>query len=244
MTGFDSWRTPGGQPLRKDHKNWLPPRRSPSWMDDLNDSVRSGASQRSTQVGSNEIVVGFTDSVANSPDKPYYTALNRRAAICLRLSPVNAPSIESLFPVNQKGANIHFHAYTKGYPILRTVLLLPTKEFLQFESPLILTNGDVQEFIIAALETEKVELHIGKTDDDRSLSLDCLAHRIRIVLGNALDALRPFDYPAEDDRIRDALDHMALDFPEFTDGLSDRTLVVLQPNEFASTIATVGMSFS
>jgi len=243
MTGFDSWLTPQGQPLGKAPADWLPPRLSPSWMDNLRDSLRRVAAQKSTNVGVVSAPVSFDDIVDDRPDAPYFTALNGRAGICLRLSPQNAPSIDSLLPAGRQDTGLHFQAYTRGgYPILRTVLLLPT-EATSFESPLFLTNGDVQEFIIATLDSEIIELHLSKTDDDRSLSVVCQAHGVRAVLGNALDALRPLDHSADDDQRRHALDRMTADFPEVTDGLSERTQVVLHPTNSVSPVVTVEMHF-
>ena len=71
----------------------------------------------------------------------------------------------------------------------------------------------------------------------------CLAHGVRAVLGNALDSLRPLDHSADDDRRRHALDRMTQDFPEVTDGLSERTQVVLHPSKSVSPVLTVEVHF-
>jgi len=243
MTGFDSWLTPQGQALGKAPADWLPARRSPSWMDSIRDSLRREGAQKSTTIGGAAEQVSFDDIVDDLPDQPYFTALNGRAGICLRLSPDKAPSIDSLLPAGRQDTELHFQAYTPGgYPILRTVLFLPI-EALMFESSLFLIDGDVQEFIIAALDSEIIELHISKTDDDRSLSVVCQAHGVRTALGNALDSLRPLDHSADEDQRRSALDRMTQDFPEVTDGLSERTQVMLHPTHSMSPVVTVEMHF-
>lgn len=244
MSGFESWSAPGGQRLRQTSAGLLPARRTPSWMDDIRESLRQTVSERTTQAGVGQEFVSFHESVAADPDKPYYTAINGRAAICLLLSPAYICDVEDLISISEKGGNLHFHAYTRAYPILRTVLILPSRRPLMFESPLILTNGDVQEFIIAALGTEKIELHISKTNEERRLSATCKAHRVRIVLSEAVDALRYLDHPPDDDRIQDAITLMGEDFPEFTDGLSRDTLVLLEPFDAATSYAAVELDFT
>lgn len=244
MSGFESWSSPGSQPLRKTSAGLLPVRRTPGWLDDIRKSMRQEISGRRAATGSLYHVVSFTDSVAADPDKPYYTALSGRAAICLLLSPAYISDIEELIPVSEKGASLHFRSYTRAYPILRTVLILPTSPPLTFESPLILSNGDVQEFVIAAFDTEKIELHISKTDEERSLSLTCKAHDIRTVLGGAVDALRNLDHTPDEDRIQNAITLMREYFPQLTDGLSRETKVFLEPFDAAESYAVIEMDFS
>jgi hypothetical protein len=230
MTGFESWRSPeGGETLPQAGLASLPPRKAPSSMDQLRESARQTASDYTSMAGKVTVTSSFDDFLAERTDSPYYLGLCGRAAICLRLTPAYISSLNELIPVATDGAKLYVHPYTERYPILRTVLTLPTAEPLEFESPLLLTNGDVQDFVTAVLQSEIVELHIGATGTDRSLSMAFRAHRIRDILGGAISCLMAFEHPPDDDRIRAAVNQMAVDFPRVTDGLSPDSLVTLEP---------------
>ncbi len=213
-------------------------------MDRLRESARLTASDTTSMAGKVTMTSSFDDYVGDRTDSAYYIGLCGRAAICLRLTSAYLSSLTELTPVGTKGAGLYFHPYTGTYPILRAVLTLPTAESLEFESPLLLTNGDVQEFVTATLESEIVELHISATGGDASLSMAFLAHGIRRILGGAISSLMAFDHPPDDDRIRAAVDQMAVDFPRVTDGLSPEGLVTLEPHGGATTFVVYEEAYS
>jgi hypothetical protein len=108
-----------------------------------------------------------------------------------------------------------------------------------FESPLLLTNGDVQEFYDAAMVGEMIELHVGHTVDHRRISVACATHRIQRVLGTAIDALCKAPFPVDGSEAVKAVDRMAEDFPLFMDGLSADTAAILELRGKAASIVKV-----
>jgi hypothetical protein len=243
---WKDWKLPGGHSSR-DEPRYLPQRRVPSTIDDITAEARSQAAETSTQIGSEHTYFDLHDTVCTRVDSPYYLGLLGRAAICLRLSSQLVHDLAGVHHgLSERKPTLHFTDYLQGgYPILRTVLLLPIpgEVPLEFESPLRLTDGDVQEFCLAAIRTEKIELHISHTVDQKRISATCVAHRVERVLGRAMDTLRKEPLPSDDADCAQAVDRMAEDFPALTDGLSNDTEVALDPIGKANNVVQVVLTF-
>lgn len=244
---WKDWKLPGGQNLR-DEPSPLPPRRVPSTIDEMIAEARSVAADTSTSTGSLNTYLDLHDMVRTLVDSPYFLGPLGRAAICLRLSSRWVPDLAGVHRgLRERKPTIHFAGYLQGgYPILRTVLLLPIpdEEPLMFESALKLTNGDVQEFYVAAMGTEKVELHVSHIVDQQRLSAAYTSRSIQRVLGRAIDTLRKAPLPSNEADFAQAMDRMGEDFPALTDGLSKDTEVALDPIDNANNIVMVDLTFN
>jgi hypothetical protein len=246
---WQDWKLPGGGSARDERIQPMPQRRVPSTIDEVTAGLRARAAGAGKGVGGAAEFVDLHTLQSTRIDAPHFLGMQGRALICLHLSPELVENLDGVIHgLSKQPPNIHFTAYLRGgYPILRTVLLLPIpgQGPLMFESPLLLTNGDVQEFCVAATgPDETIELHINHTADERKVSVACLAHRVRNILGVAIDAVRKAPLPPDDAGAVQAVDRMAEDFPQFTDGLSADTVVILEPVRGVSGLVKVELSFS
>lgn len=244
---WKDWKLPGGQSLR-DEPSSLPQRRVPSTIDEMTAEARSVGFGTSTSMGSLDTYLDLHEMVRTRVDAPYFLGPLGRAAICLRLSSHWVHDLAGVHRgLRERKPTLHFTDYLDGgYPILRTVLILPIpdEEPLMFESALQLTHGDVQEFYVAAMGTEKIELYVSHTVDQLRLSAGCTARSIQRVLGRAMDTLRKAPLPSDETNFAQAMDRMAEDFPALTDGLSKDTEVALDPICKADNIVKVHLTFN
>lgn len=244
---WKDWKLPGGHNLR-DEPLHLAPRKVPSAIDEITADARSVAADSSTSIGDVNSYIDLHDMVRTRVDAPYFLGPLGRAAICLRLSSHWVHDLAGVHRgLRERKPTLHFTDYLDGgYPILRTVLILPIpdEEPLMFESALQLTHGDVQEFYVAAMGTEKIELHISHTVDQLRLSAACTARSIQRVLGRAMDTLRKAPLPSDEADFAQAMDRMDEDFPALTDGLSKDTEVALDPIGNANNIVEVHLTFN
>lgn len=256
MSGFGSWRAPRRErpapdagpsassapsaPAGPPGLPGLPPRRSPSYLDRLRDDARDFTP---SQHGTASIYVTFLELMPTRVDAAFYTGIEGRAAICLQLSPAMATSLDDLLPVVRQGANLHVMPWTESYPLLRTVLMLPPPLDTVCESMLVLTEGNVQEFLTDALRTGTVELHIGVAGVSGGIALGCRAHGLAELLGGAVEELCRHDHPADDARYCDAVERAECAYPHVTSGLSRATAVILQPTGHVSGLTMVELRY-
>ena len=242
---IDDWKTPEEQDPQR-MRRLFPPRRVPSYEDDLYTMLRA-QSARSTYIGNAGTHVDLLDLVRTRIDAPFFIGLQGRAAICLRLSGRMVPDLDApALGFDDPDPTFLIAAYLHGgYPLLRTVLLLPVDSAypLEFEAPLVLSQGDVQEFCIAMLKSRKVELHIGHVTDNRSLSVEFSVPGADNVLSRAIRDITANVYPADESGVVAAINRMSVDFPEITGGFTERDAVRLKGAEPVSSIVYVEISF-
>lgn len=243
---WKDWKLPEGHSPREEPRG-LPPRRVPSTVDDMTAEARSMAADSSTSTGSMVNFVDLHDMVRTRVDALYFLGVLGRAAICLRLSSRWVHDLAGVQRgLRERKPTLHFTDYLQGgYPILRAVLFLPVpgEEPLMFESALRLTEGDVQEFYLAAMRTEKIELHVSHAVDRKRLSAACAARGIQRVLGRAMGTLRKVPLPSDDTDFAPAADRMREDFPDLTGGLSKDTEITLDSIGKADNIVRVQLTF-
>jgi hypothetical protein len=240
---WKGWKLPGGHSPREESRR-LPPRRVSSTIEETTAEARSWAGP---SVGRVRHYLDLHEMVSARLDAPFFLGVSGRAAICLRLSSRWVPDLTGVQRgLNERKPTIHFTDYLTGsYPILRTVLFLPIpgEEPLMFESAWRLTEGDVQEFYLAAISTEKIELHVSHVDDQKRLSAACTASGLQRVLERAMDAFLKVPFPPDDADFKMAAERMTKDFPNLTDGLSRDTEIFLDPVDNASSIVTIELTF-
>ncbi|MGH3807060.1 MAG: hypothetical protein ACRDRU_10585 [Pseudonocardiaceae bacterium] len=241
---WKDWKPPEGHSLRAEPSH-LPPRWVPSTTDEVTAEARSSAG---SGIGDVSVYVDLHDMVRARVDSLYLLGLMGRAQICLRLSWHWVHGLAGVHRgLREQKPTLHFVGYLGGgYPILRTVLILPIpgKEPLMLESASRPTNGDVQEFYVAAMGTEKIELYISHTVDQRRLGAACTARSIQRVLGKAMDTLCKAPLPSDDAGFAQAADRMAKGFPVITDGLSNDTRVSLDLIGKADNVVNVHVTFN
>jgi hypothetical protein len=192
-------------------------------------------------------ILTFHDFVRTRVDWPFFLGIDDRAAVCVRLSQKLTPDLDGVARgLDAQGPTLLFAAYRGGgYPLLRTVLLLPAHGPypLEFEAPLVLSQGDVQDFCIALLDTGMVELHVSHTTDRRMLSVGFSAPEGREVLLRVIRQIMGAPYPADETGVPQAIDQMGADFPEFTSGLTRRDAVSLKDARPVDSTAKIEISF-
>lgn len=244
--GIEDWASPDADSAQGPFRRLLPPRRSPSVADDV--ARRTGdAAASSTETATTSIFVAFDELVVDRVDSPFFTGLAGRAIICIQLSDRWVPDLDPVAAgLSEPGPLLRFTAYLGGgYPLLRSVLTLATPPLkpIEFEMVLRLTDGDVQEFCVAMLETRKVELHISHTHDRRLLPIEFSAPGGDNVLSRTMDQLSIRPYPADDSAVVQAMEQLSADFPGITDGFTERDEVRLVRPQKTSSFATVERSF-
>lgn len=233
MSSFKDWKFPhGSSPDSATDWSLLFPRRlTPSTEDNIRNGLNS--SVVGTQTGTSSTIPLFVDAVKHRQDSPIYLALSDHAAICLHISENQSSDADGLLDMLLKeGAQLYFQGYTAGAcPILRTVLLMRdhSEGFLSFESPLLLTNGNVQTFCASALDNERIQLHIMFSTTDKLIAIECLAHGVRRLLGGALDDIREYykDW-GNPEAAAESVARMEEDFPQITSGLDPAQAVRLE----------------
>lgn len=236
MSGFSNWRSsgdaeepaPDGSPasVAAALTRLLPARRTPSALDRMREEQVAYTGSGS---GTVSIYMDFSDLMPGRVDGPFYTGIQGRAAICLQLGPQWSTSLDDLTVIADEGATLHVMTWTDGYPLLRAVIEFPRRLDLYFESMLELTEGNVQEFVIDAVISETVELHLTVAGDSREFPLACRAPRLRQVLGTAVDALCREDHAAEPGQVHAASNRARAAYPSVNGGLSASTAIPLEP---------------
>ncbi|MEW8506996.1 MAG: hypothetical protein AB2598_09840 [Candidatus Thiodiazotropha sp.] len=249
MSSFKDWKLPdGSDPEVSSDWSFLFPRRlTQSTEDDIIDKLNSGVV--GTQTGASALITLFVDAVEHRQDAPLYLALANKAAICVHLSEDQSSDADGLLDMLRKeGAQLYFQAYTAGAcPILRTVLLMRdhSEGFLSFESPLLLTIGDVQTFCDTVLGTERIQLHIMFSTTDKLIAIECLAHGIRRLLGGALDAIRQsYTDWGDPEAAMESVARMEQEFPQVTSGLDPAEAVRLEFNDWVEPQIEISRTFN
>ena len=141
----------------------FPPRISDSTMDGLRKQAQ-GAGEFGGGRGSLIIHGSWGRFVADRPqDIPFYTAVNGRATIAVLISRSNVPDPDDLKRVleNSSGVSIQLSAFLEGrHPLVRASFIFPDNPSnpLILESPLNISDGDIQDFAIAAMADDAVDL--------------------------------------------------------------------------------------
>jgi hypothetical protein len=149
----------------------------------LEDNLRSEAAEHNfgPSTGKVQMLASWDDKFKSIPlDILHFTALNKRACILVMYSEDLIPNFETLKEVVKTGCpwDLHFSPYLRGkYPILRANLAFPdtVQGALWLEAPLDLSNGDIQDFCIAAIANEKIDLiikHQSQSDGYHALSFE------------------------------------------------------------------------
>ncbi|MCU7890437.1 MAG: hypothetical protein KZQ78_02020 [Candidatus Thiodiazotropha sp. (ex Ustalcina ferruginea)] len=228
--------------------SYLFPRRlTPSTEDDILDGLNSGVV--GTQTGASALITLFVDAVKHRQDAPIYLTLSDNAAICLHLSEKQSSDADGLIDMLLKqGAQLYLQAYMAGdCPILRAVLLMldHSEGLLSFESPLLLTNGDVQTFCDTVLGTERIQLHIMFSTTDKLIAIECLAHGVRRLLGGALDDIRrTYKNWGDPEAAPASVAQMEQDFPQITSGLDPTQAVRLEFDKWVEPQIGISRSFN
>ena len=178
----------------------FPPRRNRSLQDRLDRQKQETLEIKA--VGESHIFVGWDDILKERPmDAPYYTAFKGRACVVILMSSQsvrNAELIETVL-ASERPLALQVEAFLKGsYPILRCNFVFPDNpdDPLVLESPLDVTDGDVQDFCNAVIGDETVDIILTHEQlDGGTYAFAARASRLAEVLrqevNRALGALKP-----------------------------------------------------
>jgi hypothetical protein len=159
----------------------LPPITAPSFTDRIAEQTRAGYPAGTGSVGFVAPHYTFTED-----GSARYMGLCGRAVILVRLTPdLRADLYDLGEAIEASGASLYLDAHP-GF--LRASLLLPSMDF-ELDTGMLLSVGNVQEFLQAAYVSGTVELHISHSTHDRLLPFTCVAAGIRAVLDAGFDLI-------------------------------------------------------
>ena len=201
----------------------------------LEDNLRSEAAENNfgPATGRVALLASWDDKFEGIPlDILHFTALNKRACILVMYSEDLIPNFETLKQVIKTGCpwDLHFSPYLRGkYPILRANLAFPdnVQGTLWLEAPLDLSNGDIQDFCIAAIADEKIDLiikHQSQSDGYHALSFEVrgisklLKKEVANVIAQYKPGLTRQDFDA-------SYDLLLQDYSSAADGLNSANIL-------------------
>lgn len=159
----------------------LPAITVPSFTDRMADKVKA-----SHPAGTGPVRAVSSHTTYAEAGSAVYMGLGGRAAILVRLTPDQRGDLYGLdAAIENTGASLYLEAHS-GF--LRASLVLPAMDF-DLDTGMLLSDGNVQEFLQAAYTTETVELHISHATHDRLLPLACAAEGIRTVVDAGFDLM-------------------------------------------------------
>jgi hypothetical protein len=130
-------------------------------------------------------------------DQPSYLGVGARAAIFLNLSSRLCPNLDRLgAALQQNGARLYVHAHRADrYGFLRFNLDLSGLDHV-LDTAVSPVNGNIQEFLAVAHQTEVIELHLSRESSDEALCCACSTDTLRPVVDRALAELAGAEHPA------------------------------------------------
>jgi hypothetical protein len=160
----------------------LPPITAPSFTDRVAEQTRA-----SFPAGTGPVDTVLQHGTFAEDGSAVYMGLGGRAAVLVRLTPdLRADLYDLGEAIEDTGtASLYLDAHS-GF--LRASLLLPGLDF-DLDTGMLLSEGNVQEFLHFAYVTETVELHISHSTHDRLLPFTCAAPGIRAVLDAGFDLI-------------------------------------------------------
>lgn len=176
----------------------FPPRGNRSLGDKLDQQKQESLENKA--IGESIILANWNDLLEKRPmDIPYFTALKARATILVFLSRQSiqqANIIETVLNSNLPLA-LQVEAFLKGtYPILRCNFVFPDnpRDPLILETPLDVTDGNVQDFCNAVVADETIDLiltheHLGGRIFAVAVSAAGLAEVLKREVKSTLAAL-------------------------------------------------------
>lgn len=213
----------------------FPPRRGLSITDDLRRQHQQ-AFLLGGQHAQPAMYIAWGDLIENRPfDVPLYTAVNGRATICILFAASSIPDHHVIGSVvtSRSPMALQLRAFIDGpYPVVRANFLFPDNPRSPFflESPLDVANGDFQDFCLAVLDDDRVDIVIQhELAGDLTYGVTCRAPRLAPLLqaevAKAIAALRP---PGTRDQFQASVDLMTRAFPSAADGISREWLAPFQ----------------
>lgn len=212
----------------------LPPRRNRSLEDRLDWQKQESLEIKA--LGESHIFASWDDILRERPmDVPYYTALKARACILVLLSSQSvrkADTIDTVLNSNRPLA-LQVEAFLRGsFPILRCNFIFPDNpnDPLILESPLDVTDGDVQDFCNAVIGDETIDLiltheQLGDSMYAFAVQASGLGEVLKREVNRALAALKPAATVQDFQR---SIKVMEVVFPSGSSGVSPQKCIRLK----------------
>lgn len=140
----------------------FPQRTSPSLEDDIRDAVEEVGEKK--ELGEVRMLALWTDRLESRPlDVPFYTALNGRGCVLVHFSTDSVAGEGTIAEVvaARRPWAMYLATFTGGnYPVLRSTLAFPDNPLDPYvmESPLDISEGNVQAFCRCALENPYLDV--------------------------------------------------------------------------------------
>lgn len=162
------------------------------------DRVIAKAKDSAKGDGKPEVMVIAHDYLSgNDIDDPSYLGVGARAMVLVHLGAQRSPSIDDLGMALPRTDNrLYVQAHRAGrFGFLRFTLVVGGLSY-DLDTGVSPVDGNIQEFLAVAHQTEAVELHLSRAPDTETvLCCSCTATGIRAVIDRALAELAAAEHP-------------------------------------------------